>query len=762
MKNLAKHLFPGLLFLIISFLSFGQDIPRVLQPDNQEIKKIAERVSNNAWVYFKKGIKPEDIFIKYKMAFGLSEHDNMLLQKTKTDSEGQKHHYYQQYYKGIPIEHIKYIVHEEGGEAILANGDIIENINIGVDPKITEAKALEYALKQLDAELYAWQNEGWEKDIKESSEDDLATWKPKGQLVVLSSKETRNKANLLVYRFEILSLIPYEHQIVYINATNGEIELTLPLSSSGYDAYGHVTTLYNGWKGLTTRGRGFPNFDYILKDLTRGYICAKKYTNPDLTGWTTRPHIDDGNNNWDDHNDKKVGASALWAAEKTYDYYYYTHGRSGIDGSDGQDVRIHIKAGNTNTRWNVGSSSNDNIVLGWDDRYGDYDHQVALDIVGHEWTHGIVWDEAGLIYGNESGALNESFADIFGTMVERYAEPSTWDWTFAEDAFTSYYYRSMSNPNIREHPDTYDGTWWINVDNCIPAGGPFGNDYCWVHTNCGVQNHWFYLLSDVIGSYPIGETKAAKIAYWNLCYYLWDLSDYDDAREGSINAAASLYGECSTEYISTMDAWAAVGVGDPAPDPCNPPLYVYITGPTKLNMGQPGTWVAHPSGGGTYSYEWYVDYGSGWGGPYGTQSSFFTIMPDIESMNLRVDVTSGSQQASDQHLVICLDCYGPMKSMKVGIFPNPAKDILNVTIDEEERIKNKNLSGEKVNSFNNDKNDYSGDIIYTLYNIYGQVVYNNSTREKTIKINTSGLQKGHYVLKIIYDDSVISKQIMIK
>jgi len=354
----------------------------------------------------------------------------------------------------------------------------------------------------------------------------------------------------------------------------------------------------------------------------------------------------------------------------------------------------------------------------------------------------------------------ECFADIFGTMVEKYVEPSTWDWTIGEDMFTNDYIRSMSNPLDKEDPEEYERLYWVDVDNCIPEGDeddPDYNDLCGVHTNCAVQNHWFYQLSNFIT-----PEKAAKIAYWNLCYYLTPLSDYDDAREGSINAATSLYGLCSYEYIQVMNTWAFETVGDPAPNPCVP-TSVYITGPTKLNMGQPGTWVAHPSGGtGTYSYEWYVDYGSGWGGPYGTQSSFSTMMPDVEAMNLRVDVTSGSQQASDEHLVICRDCFGPMKSMKVSIFPNPAEEILNVTIDEEERIKNKNLSGEKVNSSNNDINDYSGDIIYTLYNIYGQVVYNRSTREKTIQINTGSLQKGHYILKIINKDSVISKQILIK
>jgi len=750
MKNFTKYLFPGVLFLGINLLSFGQYIPRVLQPDNQEIKKIAEKISDNGWVYFKKGIKPEDVFIKHKIAFGLSENDNMVKEKTKTDSEGQKHHYYQQYYKGIPVEHAIYIVHEEEGEAILANGDLVENINIGIDPKITEAEALEYALKQLKAELYAWQDEGWEKDIKESSKDDLATWKPKGQLVVLSNMETRNKINLLVYRFEILSLIPHEHQIVYINATNGEIELTLPLSSR---ATGYVTTLYNGWKSLTTKYRGFPNYDFILKDDTRGYICAKKYN---LTAWNIRAHIDDGNNNWDDTDDKRVGASALWAAEKTYDYFYYNHNRSGIDGSDGQDVRIHIKAGNLKTGWNVGSGSNDNIVLGWDDRYGDYDDQVALDCVGHEWTHGVSWDEAGFVYSKESGALCESFSDIFGTMVERYAEPSTWDWTIAEDAFTSYYYRSMSNPNIRYHPDSYGGLYWHDVSNCNPEVDP---DHCYVHSNNGVQNHWFYLLS-----IAITPEKAARIAYKNLCNYLTPLSDYDDAREGSINAARSLYGECSDEYISTMNAWAAVGVGDPAPDPCNPPpLSVYITGPEMLYFGDYCTWYANASGGtGNYSYDWYIRYEYQWMGPLGHHASYSDwVYPLHDYIDLRVDVTSGEQQQSAYYFVWCMDCEGGM--MKASVYPNPSDDFLIVNIEEtDSETNNATLKSKRVESSQGIKKGLSDEFVFILYNNFGQAVYNKRTREKSIQINTSNLQKGHYILKIIHNDSVISKQIMIK
>jgi len=79
MKNFTKYLFPGVLFLVINLLSFGQYIPRVLQPDNQEIKKIAEKISDNGWVYFKKNldIKPDEVFTKHPSAFGLLKDDEM-------------------------------------------------------------------------------------------------------------------------------------------------------------------------------------------------------------------------------------------------------------------------------------------------------------------------------------------------------------------------------------------------------------------------------------------------------------------------------------------------------------------------------------------------------------------------------------------------------------------------------------------------------------------------------------------------------------
>ena len=107
---------------------------------------------------------------------------------------------------------------------------------------------------------------------------------------------------------------------------------------------------------------------------------------------------------------------------------------------------------------------------------------VSLDIVGHEVSHGVTQSSAGLIYQNESGALNESFSDIFGEMIENYTDDPN-DWLMGDDR-TDGFIRSMSNPKDKSDPDTYKGTNWKTT-----SGDNWG-----VHTNSGVQNYWFFLL----------------------------------------------------------------------------------------------------------------------------------------------------------------------------------------------------------------------------------------------------------------------------
>lgn len=240
----------------------------------------------------------------------------------------------------------------------------------------------------------------------------------------------------------------------------------------------------------------------------------------------------------------------------TYDFYLSTYGRNGYNGSGGAvDVYTSYNDGVENAGWNDGEmvfgGGGSNSLGAW----------VSLDVVGHEFTHGVTRSEADLSYSYESGALNESFSDIFGAMVEYYVEGSSGDYLLAEDFYIpDGKLRDMSDPNSKGQPDTYQGTYWY-----IGTGDNGG-----VHTNSGVQNFWFYLLSeggsgtndngDAYSVSGIGRNSAAAIAYRALTVYLWSSSSYDDAKNACIFSAIDLFQDCGNEVLQTVNAWNAVGV----------------------------------------------------------------------------------------------------------------------------------------------------------------------------------------------------------
>jgi Zn-dependent metalloprotease len=284
-----------------------------------------------------------------------------------------------------------------------------------------------------------------------------------------------------------------------------------------------------------------------------------------------------------------------WGMEKTYDFYLNVFNRNSFDGT-GTSIKNYL-----NPPLDVIKSANNNDTSGLPNNafaapspynfmvFGLGDGQemnpvVGLDVAGHEYSHMVINNRnlalGGLTYEGESGALNESFADIFGTCIEFYAKPTTANWTIGEDFIlpNGDFGRSMSNPNLKQNPDTYKGKFWINTSDLL-------NDHGGVHTNSGVQNYWFYLLSqggsgtnDFGNSFSvsgIGINKARKIAYLNLTTHLGGKdATYQSAYNGSLLAAEELYGNPSAEYTSVRQAWYAVGIGN---DPNN-----YCSGITKL------------------------------------------------------------------------------------------------------------------------------------------------------------------------------------
>jgi bacillolysin len=217
----------------------------------------------------------------------------------------------------------------------------------------------------------------------------------------------------------------------------------------------------------------------------------------------------------------------------------------------------------------------------WDGRamyYGNGDQYfkplaTAIDVAGHEITHGVVQATANLKYQNESGAINESMADIFGCMMD-----ST-DWLLGEDVVRSNYYPSGA---LRSMADPHNGGTSLNDNYFQPkhtAEQYFGSqDNGGVHINSGIPNHAFYKFATAINS----RKKAAAIYYKALTNYLTASARFLDLRYAVIKATEDLYGVGSFEATQAALAFDAVGIGK---NTTTPPV---ITPPSNLLPKNPG------------------------------------------------------------------------------------------------------------------------------------------------------------------------------
>ncbi len=264
---------------------------------------------------------------------------------------------------------------------------------------------------------------------------------------------------------------------------------------------------------------------------------------------------------------------AHWGIERTYDFYKNVFNRKSYDNRGGH-IRNYVNAYYEMVGIQDGAASlgNGGMIFGLGDRRSTNDF-VGLDITAHEYSHMVIDNngKGGLVYRGESGALNESFADILGASVEFYVKENDANWNIGENIILTApgFIRSMSNPNVTAgtyelaQPDTYKGKYWINTNSPSDYGG--------VHTNSGIQNYWFYLLceggkgtNDKRYAYNvngIGIEKAQQIAYRNLIHYLTPNAKYLDAYYGSLQATTDLYGSSGLEYKAVNDAWLAVGIG---------------------------------------------------------------------------------------------------------------------------------------------------------------------------------------------------------
>lgn len=491
------------------------------------------------------------------------------------DALGHRHVKLQQSYQGVPIYASEVIIHFNPNGQKLFNGSYHATpAQISITPGINDSLAILATIRDVSVVTHYRPLRTIEKKIHQydGPEVELVLYEvpyTKGQLKL--TYHVTIKPNF-VERYEYFIdaqngnvLHSYDHTCTLGPKTGSSSDLNGVARSFGiYEDGSNVNYMIDASKSMFT---GAAN---QLPSQGDGIIMTGDMNN---TGTNNPSFFYVTSNNANSWSASEV--SAHYNAGVAFDYFKNTHGRNSINGTGG-DILSFVNVADDN------GNGLDNAF--WDGKaiyYGNgasaFDPLAgALDVAGHEMSHGTVQETAGLEYQGESGALNESFADIFGVMIDRN------DWTLGEDvvklsAFPSGALRSMSDPhnggNSRSDPGWQPKRYSERYTGSQDNGG--------VHINSGIPNHAFYLYAQ-----SVGKDKAEDTYFRALAMYLTRSSDFKDARLAVQQAAIDLFGNNSTELMAAETAFSTVempgspasggggGTGGPKPDlkdlPINP------------------------------------------------------------------------------------------------------------------------------------------------------------------------------------------------
>lgn len=463
--------------------------------------------------------------------------------RVKVDEESYAHTHVRQLVDGVPVWGGEAIVHlRPDGALFTVTDDLVAGAKVDTTPEYTADEAIDLAVEQLAG--------GWQAQT-----DD-----PAADLWVIR----QDGVDHLAWRVQLRELLGDSLDampVLFVDAHTGE-------QVWGYDNLQTATCTGN------TAHYGSVSFDcytdgtsYYLEDTT-DLIGAYSYNNTT----TTLYYVSDSSPTYTSTATQYTSAiEAHYGLQATWSFFNTTYGRNGIDGAGGP---AYITSHGYNFISALTSYSTNYVNAYWDGSkltFGDGDGVNAgplttLDVLGHEYSHGVTENESNLTYSGESGHLNESISDIFGAMVERSVLGETADtWLIGEDAWTpgtaGDALRYMNDPADDGYSYDYYSSSIGSVD---------------VHYGSGVPNLVFYLMSEG-GTHPrgkstvtvtgIGADQAAQLWYTANASYMTSSTTFSGARTALLNAAASLYGTGTAQYAAVQDAWAAVGVGSSSTAP---------------------------------------------------------------------------------------------------------------------------------------------------------------------------------------------------
>ena len=477
------------------------------------------------------------------------------IQRVSEDERNGSHIRMQQLYKGIPIHGAEIIVHlNASGQGKTFNGRYIApetDINVvpsfGAEVAIAKIKgdAVRTSLRALTK---------LEKDLVQYGD-------PEATLCIFEDKSLI-KTHVLAYRV-VYSPSIHRRMEYFVDAHTGNVLKQTnticfvdgPKTATATDLNGVAHTVHTYQVGsnyfmLDASRAMFNSVVSVLPDEPVGGIITVDMNNT-FGDDATVLHLSTTNNVWNTGNHAKA-VSAHFNAGKAYEYFLTNHGRSSINGKGGTMISvINVSDPETgdaldNAFWNGKAMFYGNGNVGLKPLSG------ALDAAGHEMSHGVIENTANLDYEGESGAINESMADIFGSLMD----PD--DWTIGEDvvklsAFPSGALRSLEDPHNGGNALGQPGYQPKHMDEKYLGTADNGG----VHINSGIPNHAFYRYAEAIS-----RDKAAAVYYKALDDYLTKSSQFIDLRLAVIAAAEDLFGATSNEVTQARIAFDAVGISD--------------------------------------------------------------------------------------------------------------------------------------------------------------------------------------------------------
>jgi Zn-dependent metalloprotease len=485
---------------------------------------------------------------QYKYLLKLERPDEeLILNSMDIEDNGTTHLRYFQQYKGIKVWGKDLYVHIDG------NG-YIESINGRYEPTPVEINDTAFKVSKEDALVSV------KKDLK--LRERIYEEKEPERIIYFDRYSIPHLAWFIEIRPDVS-----EDYYYFIDAINGNIihkynntKYDGPTTGRGVDLlnqsrdlnifqYGQTYYMFNMSKSMYD-----PQQSQIPYDIRGGIVVLDAKNQGISQNMQLFFASSYSNEQWNPNH-----VSLAYWGSILYDYYKEVHNRNSID-DKGITTYFTANVGNKfdNAFWNGYG-----CFFGNGDSIHRKDWAGGLDMVGHEYGHGVVQYTANLIYENQSGALNETFADWSGTMAEFYLEEGYGDWMIGEDI------TMIPGKCIRDIEDPGSNRGSIQQPSEMSEYKEFdiSQDNGGVHYNCGITNRAFYLISQTIG-----RREMEKVMYRVLTKYLTQGSKFIDFRLAVIQATSDLY-PLNVSGVRGLFDYLKIYDGNPTkpPDP-EPPV----------------------------------------------------------------------------------------------------------------------------------------------------------------------------------------------